>query len=283
LTHPEEGWTVITVTYNSRATLERCWSGVDLASIRWIVVDNGSRDGSGQIAEDLGAEVISLDANIGFSRANNRGLREVRSKHTAFVNPDVVIRPADLPSLARLCSGDNALVAPQLINRDNSLQPNARGLPYLVDKFAHRGINLPGADLRRYVPSIETTSYAAWLTGAVIAGETAAFRTLGGWDERFFLYHEDSSLCLLAWEQDFKVILSADQQWVHEWKRDTKSLKWKPIIHEAISAWKFYRRYPMLLSPTMGDLTPGLLRASDLVGKPVQDNPRIEGHSEGTK
>lgn len=270
LTSSEADWTVVTVTYNNRGTLERCWGATDLSSIRWIVVDNGSRDGSAELARELGADVIPLDANLGFSKANNVGLKAVASQYTAFVNPDVMLVPGDLPKLGQLSSERKALVAPQLKNLDQTKQPNGRGLPFLTDKFAHRGIRLPGADLDRYIPEIDVNANVAWLIGAVLVADTEIFRSLGGWDEKFFLYHEDSSLCLAAWERGYSVILSADQEWVHEWKRDSKSFRWRPVLHEAVSAWKFYTRYPNLITPRLGKLTPALKHAQDMTGKPIE-------------
>lgn len=278
----EQHWTLITVSFNSASTLERCWRGVDLSTFRWIVVDNASTDHSREVALDLGAEVIALAENVGFSRANNIALAATSSKYVAFVNPDVVVRPGDLSELGHLSSAYDALVAPQLINLDGSLQPNGRGLPFLVDKFAHRGISLPSSDLGRYLPTLSEPSYVAWLIGAVIAGETDQFRALGGWDERYFLYHEDSSLCLSAWNQDMKVILSTNHSWVHEWRRESKSLNWRAIRHEVVSALKFYRIHPELLVPRFGKLTQGLQRARGLAGTSIkldQEGARHAGSS----
>ena len=134
----ERDWTVITVTFNSATQLRQCWSSWPVGAARWIVVDNCSSDESGAVAAALGAEVISLPANLGFGAANNHALREVTSEWTLFANPDVVLDPATLPQLAGTAAANDSLVAPQLLDRDGTAQPNARGLPYLADKFSNR-------------------------------------------------------------------------------------------------------------------------------------------------
>ena len=58
-----------------------------------LVVDNGSTDGSGDIARRAGAEVLRLDRNRGFSFAVNRGVEAARGEAVALVNNDVDLEP----------------------------------------------------------------------------------------------------------------------------------------------------------------------------------------------
>jgi len=136
-TGPQNPWcTLITVTYNSGAALTGFWThGKIPDGIEWIVVDNSSQDGSAQLARDLGAAlVIELSQNKGFSAANNLGLAAARGEFIGFVNPDVRVNFDNLPELNRIALLENAVVSPQLLNSDGSLQPNGRGFPFLVDK-----------------------------------------------------------------------------------------------------------------------------------------------------
>lgn len=241
-------WTLITVTYNNLEELRSWWQGVQLRGARWIVVDNNSTDEGPDFAEGLGAEVIRLAQNIGFSRANNVGLRAVRTTYVAFVNPDVTVEIPSLAVLERVISERDAIVSPQLTNPDGSIQPNGRGLPFLVDKLAHRGIVLPGSSVDSYLPDTSHgPTYVAWAMGAAVCGETDRIRSAGGWDERFFLYYEDHAFGLDAWARGQEVILVPSVSWVHAWKRDTKKFRIQPWIREVASAWRFYSRRPGLL------------------------------------
>lgn len=243
-------WTAITVTHNSAEALRRCWSGFD-RTFAWVVVDNASTDGSAALAESLGATVIQ-QANVGFSRANNRALERVASDYVVFVNPDVVVDPCTLPALEALAAR-GALVAPQLTFPDGSDQPNARGLPFVVDKLAHRGVRLPSARLASYTPPGRSTPYPVdWVMGAAVAGATDTFRRLGGWDGRYFIYHEDHELGLRAWSRGVPMLVDPTVRWCHEWSRDTarpSAVHWR---HEIVSASRFYARYPLLTLPWRG-------------------------------
>lgn len=243
-------WTLITVTYNNADELREWWSGTDLSGAKWIVVDNNSSDGTADYAAALGAQVIRLPSNVGFSRANNAALNEVTTRFVAFVNPDVRVDAASLPLIGRLVRQYDAIVCPQLCNPDGSTQPNGRGLPYLVDKLAHRGIKLPGSSLSSYIPDTsEELTYVAWAMGAAVCGETLKVRAIGGWDERYFLYYEDHAFGLEAWTQGVKVMIAPQVRWTHAWKRETKAVRVKPWIHEIASASRFYSRHPELLAP----------------------------------
>jgi GT2 family glycosyltransferase len=58
-----------------------------------IVVDNGSVDSSVEIASDLGARVIRLEMNRGFTAAVNRGVAESRTHLVAILNNDIRLSP----------------------------------------------------------------------------------------------------------------------------------------------------------------------------------------------
>jgi N-acetylglucosaminyl-diphospho-decaprenol L-rhamnosyltransferase len=248
----ERAWSFVTVTYNSADTLVRCWNTHRSELVRWIVVDNASTDETVLVAEELGAEVIRLKVNQGFSAANNVGLERSCSEYVGFVNPDVVVDYDSLGTVSTILDESDVLVAPQLLNTDGSRQPSARGFPYLVDKFAHRGVRLPGADLGRYLPQPTKPTYVAWAMGAAIAGRRTTFLRLGGWDAKFFLYYEDHDLGLRAWDAGVPVVAVPDALWVHEWARETTQRHAAPWRRELRSALRFFGRYPEFLLPFPG-------------------------------
>lgn len=239
------------MTYNSAEQLASNWAAADIGHARWMVVDNASTDASADMARALGADVVELSANHGFSAANNIGLLQVDTPWTMFVNPDVsVANPADLGRLAALsCENDGALIAPQLLNPDGSEQANARGLPFLTAKVANRFRRRHSASANDYARTgLARPTYAAWVMGAAVGGPTSLFRALGGWDDCFFIYYEDHDLGLRAWESGARVVVDPTVRWLHEWQRATTRLSYTPWKHELRSMTSFYRRYPQFLS-----------------------------------
>lgn len=244
-------WAMVTVTYNSAAKLEQWWAGATIDDqVEWIVVDNASTDGSVAVARSLGARVVRLQRNVGFSAANNVGLDLVRSPWTVFVNPDVAVGPfSDFERLADIAEANEGLVAPQLLNPDGTEQPNGRGLPFLAAKFHHRAPRWFPLYRRDYVRiGLSVPTYVAWVMGAVLAGSTEAFRRIGGWDETYFIYYEDHDIGLRSWRKGYPVVLDPAVKWVHEWQRETAQLNLQPWVHELRSMRAFYCAYPYLRS-----------------------------------
>ncbi|GIG62100.1 glucosyltransferase [Longispora fulva] len=240
-------WSVITVSYNSAETLRRCWDGSAPKPYRWIVVDNASSDDSVAVAEELGATVIRLPANVGFSRANNAGLRHVATPYVMFANPDLVVDPSGFGRLRAHLDTHGGLVAPQLLGTDGQLQPNGRGFPYVTAKLGNRKL-WPFSSLHagyRIVPGPGEARWVAWVIGAAVGARTADFTRMGGWNERFFLYYEDAEVCLRAWANDMPVAVLGDVRWTHHWGRATNTFRWSRAHSlELKAARTFYGMYP---------------------------------------
>lgn len=243
-------WTLITVTYNSEDALREYWSGIRTSDdVEWVVVDNASSDSSARVAQELGARVVRLTANRGFGGANNVGFKASESRYVAFVNPDVRVDTDSLPLLEAVIDETQGLVAPQLVNPDGTPQPNGRGYPFLLEKIRNRlESNEEGSGYRRFAP-VDADIAVTWFMGAAVLGTREQFVSLGPWDERFFVYYEDSDLGLRAGARGMRRTVSGRARWVHGWARETTKFEWGPWKREFPSMAKFYARYPRLLSP----------------------------------
>lgn len=239
-------WSVITVTYNSALTLRRCWSR-SVKPYDWIVVDNCSTDCSADVAEELGARVVRLPKNVGFSRANNIGIGTSTSDYVLFANPDVAVQADGLHLLKEHLNAHGGLVAPQLVSSAGSPQPNGRGFPYATAKLGNRKIwplSRLHATYRLLAESGEAV-WVAWVMGAAVAARRTDFIRIGGWNERFFLYYEDHELGLRAWQRGERVAVLGDVRWTHHWARATNSFRWSQAhALELTSARTFFGMFP---------------------------------------
>ena len=87
---------VIVPVWNGRAMVERLLGSLRAQTYpisEVLVLDNGSEDGAPQVAERLGAHVIRMGSNTGFSRAVNRGIQACKTEWLAIVNSDVELAP----------------------------------------------------------------------------------------------------------------------------------------------------------------------------------------------
>lgn len=243
-------WSVVTVTYNSAEDIRAMWDhGQALGRVEWIVVDNASNDDSAEAARTAGASrVISLPKNVGFGSANNVGLGVARGRYVLFANPDLAVDYDDLASLADHIDEIGGLVAPQLLNLDGTPQPNGRGFPTIWNKIGNHLRRDEHSEYRLWAGITERRP-VCFAIGAALAGARAEFDRLGGWDESFFVYYEDSDICMREWLTGGRVTVVGDVRWVHRWARETASFRWKPWKLELASMRRFYTRYPSLLGP----------------------------------
>ncbi|MFD6446566.1 glycosyltransferase family 2 protein [Promicromonospora sp. NPDC060204] len=242
---------LITVSYNSARALERFWAGHRFVPYEWTVVDNGSSDDSREVARRLGAQVVALDSNQGFSAANNVGASATDGEVLIFCNPDVTVTPDGIATLADQVRQTGGIVAPQLVNADGSLQENGRGIPYLHRKVRH----LLGWDDPGYVRLAKASEVidVAWVMGAALAITREDFLRIGGWDPGYFLYYEDHDLGLRMRSAGLPVRINGDVRWAHGWRRETRrNLTVAAWRNEFRSAARFYRQHPYCLVPLPG-------------------------------
>jgi N-acetylglucosaminyl-diphospho-decaprenol L-rhamnosyltransferase len=239
-------WTVVTVTYNSAETLSACWKGFDKA-YDWVVVDNNSTDDSAAVAEDLGARVVRLPANLGFSAANNIGVSHSTNPYLLFANPDLAVESDGLDRLRAHLDQYGGLAAPQLLSETGVPQPNGRGFPYVTAKLGNRNV-WPFSRLHqgyRILAEPGCTVWTAWVMGAAVAARREDFLAIGGWNERFFIYYEDAEICLRAWRHGQPVAVLGDVRWAHRWARATNTLRpSRAHRYELRAARTFYGMFP---------------------------------------
>jgi GT2 family glycosyltransferase len=157
-----------------------------------LVFDNASSDGSGALAEARGVRVVRSEENAGFGGANNRAAAFARGRWLVFLNPDTVVEPGWLdPLLAPLATGPGMATAKLLLMERPELIDTCGNAVHLSGITVCRGYGRPAGRLA------EPERLLA-VSGACFAIDRASFERLGGFDERFFMYLEDTDLSLRA-------------------------------------------------------------------------------------
>ena len=182
-----------------------------------IVVDNASGDDStAQIAaaiNDRGwsgwAELIALPHNGGFAYGNNRALERVREIDSSFgtivcLNPDTVVRSGAITAmLGQFRASPRAGVVGALIeNEDGVAQRAGHNFPSPLgelERAAQLGLlsrGLSSADMPQ--PIAAQVRRFDWVSGACFAIRREVIEQIGGFDEGYFLYFEETDFCLRA-------------------------------------------------------------------------------------
>ena len=161
-----------------------------------IVVDNGSTDGSADLAErQFGTNVIRNTENRGFCAANNQGIAAARGEYIALLNNDAEAEPGWLEALFRACSTepDVGMAASKILVWEN---------PRLIDKAGHL-IFPDGQNRGRGSGAIDQGQFdreeeVLWPDGCAALYRRAMLEQIGGFDEDFFAYGDDAELGLRA-------------------------------------------------------------------------------------
>lgn len=205
---------VVIVTYQSRETISRALDPLASAAARgWlecIVVDNRSSDGTADFvsASWPWVRLVRSDENLGFGKGCNRGFSIARSDYVLFLNPDASIAEKDLATLlGALESNSRACIAAPATDVGNGAFQMAGMLltpeGLLTSSLKGGARTFPN---RRPVKPGEETFGTNWVCGAIMLFRSNVFRELGGFDPRYFLYFEETDLCLRATRAGYQII-----------------------------------------------------------------------------
>jgi len=216
-----------------------------------IIVDN-----SGEALEelkDLSVRVISNPCNIGFGRAVNQGAKKASTPYLLVINPDVRICPGAIQALLDTAERTRAsLLGPRFYWDERKIfrLPPATGLT-LAWEFFLRAATLSPYDailvsfywLLRHERfwRAQKPFYEPFLSGACLLIRQNDFRP-PLFDERFFLYYEDTDLCLRAQKEKKLVLCVPQAEMIHFWNQSPEPPVSKAYLMEE-SKQKFLQKY----------------------------------------
>jgi N-acetylglucosaminyl-diphospho-decaprenol L-rhamnosyltransferase len=210
--------TVSTVNYRSGPALAVCLetlvAGAGGLELEIVVVDNGSDDGSLDLARRSVPvlHVLGAGENIGFAAGHNLALAATSAPWILMVNPDARLVSGDLATFVGGAERDErvGLAGPRLTDPHGALIWSQRRRPTvrraLADALGLSRLADLGVAVRN--PSrYERRASTAWLSGAVLLVRRAMVRDVGPLDDQFFLYWEETDWCLRAglrsWEVEY--------------------------------------------------------------------------------
>jgi N-acetylglucosaminyl-diphospho-decaprenol L-rhamnosyltransferase len=218
----------VVVNYNAREHLLRCLASLRREGIVDVVVaDNGSTDGSEPAvrAADPEATYVPTGANLGYGGGCNRGAArtDAARPYLLCLNPDAHLEPGALEALVAVLDAraDVGIVGPQIVDPHGTVYPSVRTFPNLVDSVGHAFLGLVWGSnpfTRRYRMLGYDHSQAGdveWVSGSCFLIRRSAWDAIGGFDEGYFMYAEDSDLCWRAARAGWKVAFEPAAVAVH--------------------------------------------------------------------
>jgi GT2 family glycosyltransferase/glycosyltransferase involved in cell wall biosynthesis len=221
----------VVVTHNSAAIIEACLDSIarnmsDEPGLSVIVVDNGSSDDT--VSKAHGHRIRSrvlVQENLGYAAGINTGIATVDddNSHIFVLNPDVRLDEGCVKLLADGVEDHGTGIAvPRMVDGDGHLLLSLRREPTILRAFGEavlggtRTARLPAlGEVIANPAAYDQPTIADWATGAAMLISASCRHAVGAWDERYFLYSEETDYALRARDMGFALRLVPEASATH--------------------------------------------------------------------
>jgi GT2 family glycosyltransferase len=249
---------VVIVSWNTRELLRRCLqtlkdelTGID-AEV--FLIDNNSADGSaGMVAtEHSWVRLIANAENRGFAAANNQAFKLASGENILLLNPDTEVLPGAISTMLQFLETHPkaAVVAPQLINTDGSIQRSCRQFP------TFKGMLYELIGLSRFFPNRQEFRQYKMLDwnhdderqvdqpeGACLMVRRDIFQEVGTLDEGFFMLFEEVDWCYRIKQQGWEIWFTPTARVIHHYGQSIKQVKAKMIWSSHKGLYRFWQKH----------------------------------------
>jgi len=214
---------IVVVSWNAREHLRRCISSIARhtrdVTLEFVVVDNASSDGTVAALQrdypDL--KIVANARNLGFARAGNQGMSAAAGELLLLLNPDTYVEDDVIGRAVRFMATrpEIGMLGCRLRYPDGRLQHNAnRALSVrrsLLERLWLYKL-IPRSRRARFLLDgywdHDEEADVDWLAGAFMLLRRELFAASGGFDERFFMYGEDSEWCMRLRRMGHRVVFT---------------------------------------------------------------------------
>ncbi len=211
--------TVVVLNFNGRKYLKECLNSLlatDYPRLTIIVIDNGSTDGSAEFirANYPNVKVIKHGHNYGYACAYNVVIGAIQGEYIALLNNDILVEPSWLKELVPYAeNAEVAAVTPKMKFLHDKTRINAAG----------GNCDLYGVGWNRGNGEVDTGQYDVvqevfYGNGGALLIKKRAWREVGPFDERYFMYGEDLDWCWRARLKGYKIIYVPYAEVRHHWR-----------------------------------------------------------------
>lgn len=267
---------VVIVNYNTKKLTSDAISSVfkftKSVTFEVIVVDNASEDGSQNLIKTKFPKVklIENKENLGFGRANNRGMKIAKGDYIFLLNSDAYLIENSLKKLFDYAKKqeDLGMLAPLILNEDRTTQQSVGFFPHLPQVFYWMSFldDLPGGTILNPYHVDHDSFYKKehdvdWSTGAAMFVPKKVVDKVGAFDENIFMYGEDVDWCFRIKRANYKIIYSPATKIVHIGSGSSNQISKNAILGEYKGVKYFYSKHK---SPFALQLARALLKIGAL-------------------
>ena len=192
-----------------------------------VVVDNNSQDGTVDAirAQFPDVRLIVNDANLGYSKAVNQGIRSLDTHYYVLLNPDTIILDLAFDHLVKYMDEHPqvGICSPKVLNQDGTIQyQSRRGEARPWDVFSYfSGLSKLFPNDPRFSGYLLThidndrINEVEAVSGSCMMVRNDVIAQIGYLDERYFAYQEDTDYCFHARRAGWKVCYVPSAEVIH--------------------------------------------------------------------
>lgn len=215
------GLSIIIVNYNGEKYLENCIGSIQQTlsfnDYEIIIVDNASTDGSLVLLKKKFpfVKVLEQDVNLGFGKANNRGVKEAKYSNILLLNNDTILHD-DISTLINQLEEDSSMggITIKMVDGKGNYLINTGSFPKPLSLLRISNLKPKNKELisGKFISKrIETD----WISGAFFLTRKNVWESVNGFDEDFFMYVEDVDMCKRIKDKGFKFYFYPDYSFTH--------------------------------------------------------------------
>jgi len=244
--------TIVIVTWNTREITRLCLESIHKADPNhlWkvVVVDNASEDHTPEMIrnEFPWVYLVVNERNMGFGRANNLALRQVKTRYALLLNSDTILPRETVPLFLRFMDDHPrvGLAGGQLIYPDGRLQNSIVSFPTLLTELTNKSIlqvlfpkKYPGK--RHHIDQpLEVDS----VIGASMMIRVDAAASVGFFDEDYFFFLEETDLCFRLKRQNWKSFFLPGPKIIHYQGSSVRQVKPQARVEYQRSLILFFKK-----------------------------------------
>ena len=220
---------IIIVNYNSGEELIVCIKSIRryLSNVSYeiIVIDNNSTDNSRELLKESTMDInkIFLENNTGYAIANNYGMEQCKGEYILLLNPDTYIKNNSIKQMIDFLDSkpDVGVLGPLLIDPNGKIQLPSSNFPDLKQQILYMLSckfllnRIARSSEQRVALKLKNPFDVDWVSGACFMLKRTIYETIGGLDERFFLYAEDVDWCIRIKDSGWKIFCHPSSEVVH--------------------------------------------------------------------
>ena len=262
---------IIIVSYNTRDILRDCltalYKNMGEVEAEIFVVDNDSADYSADMVRSEFPDItlIANRQNMGFAAANNQAFAHASGEYVLLLNPDAYIEPGAITTALAFMKKhpDCGVCGGRLVDLQGNLNPSARRFPGALSKFftlTGLSARFPDSNVFNHHEfasfSHDTPLEVDWVPGTFTLLRTDMLKETGFFDERFYIYYEETDLCRTVKNAGWKIFFIPDAGVIHVGGASSQTRKDKTydaagaqiLSFRMRSEWLYYRKNSGLLA-----------------------------------